>query len=106
MLIIKLSEVMLSLLLELRLAYVMLQLDGMMTELEDVPVLVPVQEMTTLMNVGTLIALVQIQDALRTLLGLLNSTNTANVPLLDISLLMEAMLENVNVFRQQLTGGS
>ena len=89
-----------------QLAYVMLQLDGMMTELEDVPVLVPVQEMTTLMNVGTLIALVQIQDALRTLLGLLNSTNTANVPLLDISLLMEAMLENVNVFRQQLTGGS
>ena len=97
---------MLSLTLELRLAYVMLQHDGMMTELEDVPVLVPVQEMTTLMNVGTLIALVQIQDALRTLLGLLNSTNTANVPLLDISLLMEAMLENVNVFRQQLTGGS
>ena len=97
---------MLSLTLELRLAYVMLQLDGMMTELEDVPVLVPVQEMTTLMNVGTLIALVQIQDALRTLLGLLNSTNTANVPLLDISLSTEAMLENVNVFRQQLTGGS
>ena len=97
---------MLSLLLELRLAYVMLQLDGMMTELEDVPVLVPVQEMTTLMNVGTLIALVQILDALRTLLGLLNSTNTAYVPLLDISKLTEAMLENVNAFRQQLTGGS
>ena len=86
---------MLSLTLELRLAYVMLQLDGMMTELEDVPLLVLVQEMTTLMNVGTLIALVQILDVLRTLI-LTNSTNTAYVPLLGISLLTEAMLENVN----------
>ena len=95
---------MLSLTLELRLAYVMLQLDGMMTELEDVPLLVLVQEMTTLMNVGTLIALVQILDVLRTLI-LTKSTNTAYVPLLDISLLTEAMLENVNAKTLKLTGG-
>ena len=95
---------MLSLTLELRLAYVMLQLDGMMTALEDVPLLVPVQEMTTLMNVGTLIALVQILDVLRTLI-LTKSTNTAYVPLLDISLLTEAMLENVNAKTLKLTGG-